>query len=47
MVILGNDGDDEGSPRRGMGPGDEYQSHGVAKLELSPRVEKLNKQLYR
>ena len=47
MVLLGNDGDGERSPLARGGPGDEYQSHGVAKLEISPRVKNLNKQLYR
>ena len=46
MVLLGNDGDDERSTRQWLGLGDEYQSHGVAKLEISPRVKNLNKQLY-
>ena len=36
-----------GPQGQGVGPGDEYQSHGVAKIDFTPRVEKLNKQLYR
>ena len=47
MVLLGNDGGDERSTRQWLGLGDEYQSHGVAKLEISPRVKNLKKQLYR